>query len=228
MKLALSSSHRDFFNKNRYLELDGLLKNTTLQSLKNDLEAGISERVKAPYRQQTTSKIFLEGHDLWRSHPVLKKYVTQNIWAELASELVSYRPLRLGFDQFFLGGESANQGESFSLLKQKKFTLEEYSCVNEVLCGLMICLNAPDSIDDTTENIFSKIAGNGIYFGKDFSIDFSVLTHLPKAQYLMIVYVQQNSVYTLNENDPFTHFLKHLGYVFGDKLNDKLNPIVLR
>ncbi|QLH36192.1 MAG: hypothetical protein HWD61_08680 [Parachlamydiaceae bacterium] len=45
---------------------------------------------------------------------------------------------------------------------------------------------------------------------------------------MLLAFADFRTVYILNENDPHTHTLKHLGYVFGDKLSDKLNPIVYR
>jgi len=47
-------------------------------------------------------------------------------------------------------------------------------------------------------------------------------------RYLMLVYTHPTAIYYLEEKDPKTHHLKSLGYVFGDRLNDKLNPIVYR
>lgn len=45
---------------------------------------------------------------------------------------------------------------------------------------------------------------------------------------LMIAYCDKYSQYLYEEADPQVHFLKSLGYVFGDRLNDQLHPILLR
>lgn len=228
MKFALTSSHVDFYHKNKFIEIESLINESTLQKMQEEFHHALTEKLKTPFRQNTAAKIFLEGHDLWRTHAKLKKYVTQTTWAEIAAELASYQRLRLGFDQFFLGGDSSKIDDVYTELLQQNISLADYSSVNEIQCGLMICLSKPDLIDSTTESVFSITPGNAVFFNKDFPIDFTRLPHLPKGQYLLLVYVQHNSVYVLNENDPFTHFLKHLGYVFGDRLNDKLNPIVSR
>ena len=77
--------------------------------------------------------------------------------------------------------------------------------------------------------IFSAKAGNGVFFSPQATIDFQILfTKRQGFAYILVVYVQSTTVYILNTNDPHAHTLKKYGYVFGDKLSDKSNPIIYR
>lgn len=54
------------------------------------------------------------------------------------------------------------------------------------------------------------------------------LPNFENSTYLMVAYCDKYSQYLFEERDPQVHFLKSLGYVFGDRLNDQLHPILLR
>ena len=62
----------------------------------------LSERLKtsqAQLRFISPEMLFLQGRDLWRSSPSLHKLAAQVRFAEIASELIEKKPLRLGYDQ---------------------------------------------------------------------------------------------------------------------------------
>lgn len=43
---------------------------------------------------------------------------------------------------------------------------------------------------------------------------------------LVIAFCDRITVYVRNDNDPFTHDLKKMGYVFGDRLRDDTHPLL--
>lgn len=242
MKFAIAKQHRDFFHKNQCIEFTDLLNEKVCQDLISLIDLVLSERMNVPANQlnkQNSSKLFMAGHDLWRGNESIRKIVTLPRLAEIAAELIETMPLRLGYDQLFPGVHKSVLDLSqnlYSDLLTHVYTLEDISSMQGVLCGLMLCLSAPEkppipeeiTQEETKTGLFSLTAGSGVYFSPKFSIDFNTLATLQGYRYLMIVYVHPTSVYILKETDLHTHALKRLGYVFGDRLSEKLNPIVYR
>ena len=43
----------------------------------------------------------------------------------------------------------------------------------------------------------------------------------------LVVFTLHNGIYIENKNDPETHYLKELGYFFGDSLKNETHPLIL-
>lgn len=249
MKFSVASEHRQYFQKHLSIEFEGLLTQEQLTTLQTACGATLATRLETRpgrLKDKSADQIFSAGRDLWRSDDQIKKAVTQRLLAEIASELIERKPLRLGYDQFFpfpVQMQNFVSTESpFTDFLQQQPTIKEISCINNILCGLVLCLSgakgkeildvAPMNESPTLlippVNIFPKIAGHGVFFHPDARLDLYQLLERPSQDYLMIIYTQARSQYTLQESDLNTHALKRLGYVFGDRLSDKLNPIVYR
>lgn len=249
MKFSVANEHRHYFQKNLSIEFEGLLTQNQLSALQIACESTLAERLEtrpSRVKDKSADQIFLAGRDLWRSDEQIKKTVVQRLLAEIASELIERKPLRLGYDQFYPNPIQAQKlvtiTNPFVDFLQQQPTIKEISCINGILCGLMLCLSgakgkefldvAPMEKSPTLlippVNIFPKIAGHGVFFHPDARIDLNQLLERPGQDYLMIIYTQATAQYTLQEGDLNTHTLKRLGYVFGDRLSDKLNPIVYR
>ena len=236
MKFATASEHRDFFQKQGAIEFEGLISSEQLKQLNKEINSTLSAHLKiAPsdLKKQTSQTLFMNGRDLWRDQPNLKKIVWQKIFSEIAAELIEAKPLRLGFDQYFPSpsrfGLSDNESRSYDDLLNKKLPLIDISSLQGVLCGLMLCTFAPVAEAEAIPgDIFSTTAGNGVFFAPETPLAFDRMRNLMGNNYLMLVYVQQTTVYVPGQEDPQTHALKKLGYTYGDKLNDKLNPIIYR
>jgi hypothetical protein len=54
------------------------------------------------------------------------------------------------------------------------------------------------------------------------------LTPAKNSRFLLMGYGDSYSQYLHVPNDPQGHYLKSIGYVFGDHLNDSLHPLLLR
>ena len=243
MKFAIAKEHRDFFNKHHAVELEGFFSTEQIQSLKSSLDATLAARLKISVRELKTQHpeaLFAAGRDVWRTNEAVQKFVTQKNLAEIASELTNSQVMRLGMDQYFLTlNNKIYQAEdpAYNQLIHFPHHLEEITCLQGALCGLMIALeDMPEGHDDASESksefspvtIFPKKSGNVIYFDKETLLDWRPLSQQIQTRYLMIVYVQLISVYVNNPQDPNLHSLKQYGYVFGDRLSDKKNPIVYR
>lgn len=232
MKFATSSEHRDFFYKNGLIELEGLVSPAQLVEINKSIDESLEKRLAKPLRKATSEEVFSAGRDLWRISDVLKRLSTNSRMAQLATELTGTRNLRLGYEQFFpetkrLFDSQALPGTYYSYVRQQK-TLNEISCLQDIACGLLLCLSGTPTETADKQTIFSSTPGNGVYFNPQLAIDFNAIELSGNQRYLLIVYAEASSVYLLNESDPHTHALKHLGYVFGDKLHERLNPTVFR
>jgi len=235
MKFSVSYEHRQFFQKQQHIEFDGLLTASQLVELKQAIESTLALRLaveESSVHRQSADKLFMEGHDLWRANEAIKKIDMNSILAGIAAELVETKGLRLGYDQFLpdLSRRSyVTKGERpLENFLKSAHTLNEMSGLQGIACGLILCLSEPLKPElVATEHCFTQIPGNGVYISPDFAIDFQKL--IPQqGTYLLIVYTEASAYYILNEGDPHAHVLKHLGYHFGDKLKDKLNPVVFR
>ncbi len=227
MKFAVHFQHRDYFNKQGFIEFQDLLSPAQLDPLNHSIQEVLAQRMNIPViglSEAQPQLLFLQGYDLWRSNPTIRKTVASPKLAEIASELTQQQPLRLGFDEYF-----PSPLNYLELLKQGD--LNGLSCIQGIVCGLMLCLKGPAVESPTTaaaSSIFSRIPGHAVFFHPTSPIDLQELGSNSEYAYLLITYVKSNAVYTFQPNDPHTHALKQWGYSFGDKLSDKLNPILTK
>lgn len=225
MKLAIDNVQRQYFRKNHAIEFE-LLSPLQLDELNHGIEQALG-----PSAGESADKTFAAGRDLWRRNELVKKYVTNRSLAEIASELIEYKPLRLAFDQFYPSLSKTSPFLQKGLYKQflqQPRSLKEISSIQGLLCGLVICLSGEPGEENKPVTIFPSIPGNGTFFSVDAVLDFQELLQEQAHRYLMVAYTHATSIYVLEENDPQTHELKRLGYVFGDKLSDRDHPLVYR
>jgi len=248
MKFATSKAHRDFFLKQGWIEFEGLMAEDQLALFNQAVDQVLAERLKCtPQKLSTFSagKKFFQGRDMWRSDPFLHKIACNVRFAEIAAELMELKTVRLGYDQLFPVPEKKvhlpePSDVVYSNFLQKRASLESVSCIQGVLGGLIFALNGEkgESLQkegregqEPLENgidIFPEQAGNAIFFQPTAQIDWSRLSVHADQRFYLIVYTSARSLYILQPEDPHTHALKHLGYVFNDKLSDKLHPLICR
>lgn len=240
MKFAILKEQRDYFQKQGWIEFEDILSPDQLIQFNQSIDRGLAKRAACPLDKVeylSAEQQFQYGRDLWRTDEQLKKMVCLSRFAELGSELVEKRPIRLGYDQIFPSrpeGLALKQGQSvYGQFLNQVTSLEQISCVDQLLFGLMICLTpqTEESISDATYegvNVFPMQPGHAIFFQPQAQIHLSHLYRYPGQRFYLIVYTQTNAHYYLQPQDPHTYDLKHLGYIFYDLLKDKLNPVVLR
>lgn len=240
MKFAIAKEHRDFFRKQGWIEFEDFLSADQLVQANQAIDQVLAERLQLhveQLNQLSSESSYLQGRDVWRSNPFLRKLVTQPRFAEIASELIETKPLRLGYDQVL----PAPYSFKFSQPKQQVYahfieqttSLEAVSCLQGVLCGLILALKQPEEPREGSAvegiNIFSTQSASAIFFQPTVPINWSALFSCrPGERFYLIVYTEAMARYHLQPQDPHTHALKQLGYVFNDKLNDHLHPIVYR
>ena len=231
MKFAIVKEQRDFFNRQGQIEFDALINSQQIEEIQGAINFGVAERLGIPaglLYKSSPLNTYVSSHDMWRTNPFIKKIVTGQKLAEIASELIEYKPLRLGYDQYFPFDKVRYSADApYTDLFQPPLSLEVRSCLDKVVCGLVICLSG-DGATSQEGTIFPTTPGNGTFFLPHRELDFSTLKGNDVYRYLLIVYVEKATHYVHNDKDPQGHFNKQLGYVFGDRLLDKYHPIVYR
>ncbi len=227
MNFSANGEHRDFFHQHSWIECEGILSSSQLELLPKEIKEALLIRTGIRKEAIDDDKSFMLGRDLWRAAPLLKKIIVQKSLGQIASELTECKPLRIGYDQFF---PSVGQYQgAYSKFLEQTITLQELSGIQGVMCGLMLCVAPPNKHLSalTSENIFPFSVGNGVFFTPDFPIDFRILKAIG-GEYLLVVYVKEKAIYCRQDRDPNNHTFKQLGYNYGDRLLDALNPIVYR
>lgn len=212
INFSVVGEHRNFFRKHQWIECEELLSPKELS-----------------YIQEKIENKEIAQRDLWRQEAPLKKIVLNKSLARVAAELTETRSLRFGYDQLLiLPKKTHEEPTAYDLLLQQTLSLENISSIQGVICGVMLCVQADQSahIDEQDSPIFSINPGNGVFFTPEFPIDFTTVHRRPGCTYLMIVYVQPTSVYYSQPHDPFCRHFQQLGYQFGDRLSEQLNPLV--
>lgn len=224
MKFAVDSAHRDFFKNNHAIEFQEFFTAEQIQLVRGQLQIVLSQRLKEKgitFDKASAEELYMAGRDVWRSNNDLRKFVTQSKLADIAADLTEERQIRLGYDQYLPSPPHHKLSDSaYQKLLNLELTLDSASCIQGILCGAMIAL---EDASETKALIFPQRAGNVVYFDAAAPLAFS-----QGSEALMIVYTRHKALYILQPNDPQTHALKKQGYVFGDGLKDKLNPILKR
>jgi len=255
MNFSVIGEHRDFFRKHHWIECEGVLSASQQAVLSREMATVLAARLKLPISKASANQLFASGHDLWRGAAPLKKIILQKGLAEIAAELLEEKPLRFGYDQLFPPLASVSMGaDAYGAFLKQTLSLREISSIQGIVCGAMLCVVAPtinEVIDEEVKivdaplesglmssqlssqpvpissvPIFSTTAGNGIFFSPDTPISFEGLRSHSGGTYLLLVYTKPNAVYYRQDLDPHLHDFRNLGYNFGDRLLDRLNPLV--
>lgn len=240
MRSITAKEHRDYFQKNGSIHFTGLVSEHQHDNIRSWIEEALCQKLGVEKRkllQYPFVDQFKAGRDISRENQNLRQFVTQAKFAEIASELIERKPLRLAYDQFFpayhpslLDNESSSS--IFNFFRQTT-PLETISSVEGICSGFILAFNQSENrpahnVVSEEIDIFSLDKNQILFFDTSKPINFNrFFDHINQAFY-MVVYSKQLSYYRLNEKDPNTHVLKHTGYIYNDQLNDKLNPIVYR
>lgn len=198
MKFSISLEQRNYLQKNGFIPFYELLNEGEIKRL--DL---IFQKKIDVFR------------DLWRSYEELKPIVFSKRLVDLAYELIQKKPLRFAFDRFIPGKKTTLTGGETPLKDYfGENSIEERSCLRP-LVGMFVIL-----LEDEEE----MPKGSGYFILPQSKFPFLELSK----KILLIAYTDQYGQYFYETKDPDVHYLKNLGYVFGDRLNDQLHPILLR
>ncbi len=235
MKFTIDSKHREYYNLQGSVEFEALLDATQTGQLYSAICQTLAKRLKHPLEKvehHPAELLFMQGYDLWREHPFIRKLVTSLHFSQIAADLEAKKSLRLGYTLYFPSPPLLVEAEpvlkSYQQLLQKHTSLISLSCLQGIESALMLCIKSPHELSPLPSSLFALKAGDGIYFKPTISFNFQDLLPRQGYAYLLIVYVKPMTVYTFQAHDPHGHYLKQWGYNYNDRLTDKLNPILLR
>lgn len=242
MKFAIAREHLDFFYQHHHIEFENLLTPQEVDTLKKSMFETLAKRLNTheeKLKTQSFASLYKAGFDLWRSSDTIKKIVLRPQFAEIASNLVKKKPLRIGFDQaFYIPKIFHESKESMPPLFKKETSLASTSCLQGIACGLILHLDAPAvptenlelSIQEDVQKLspIPRQAGSGIFFSPDAPLSLEHLISTPGICQILIAYTKDITLYRLCEDDPQTHIYKKMGYVFGDRLKNTSHPLIFR
>jgi|HubBroStandDraft_4_1064222.scaffolds.fasta_scaffold65575_2 hypothetical protein len=224
MRFAITADHRDFFNKNHYIEFEEVLSLAQLSSLKQNAEETLAKRLRIPVqklKEKSAPEIYHAGYDLWRDNEEIKKIAHKQAFASLASELMQTLPLRYGFDQYFATYQ-CHASSPYDL----PLSLQEISCIHPLAGGLLLPLE--DLPSPPTFFPLPLKKGNALFISAAFALPWPHLFATCGLCFFLIVYTTKKAFFREGSHDPHAASLKKLGLAFNDQLNDSLHPIVLR
>lgn len=146
--------------------------------------------------------------DLWRTQAPLKQIVFSKRLAELVFELTQKKPLRLAYDQYIPERLHYEEQDPLKEIFGSE-PLQNRTSISSLIGALLIGIK-------TSESYFILPTCAFPY------------ESLEPHPFFMIAYGDSHSQYLYETRDPENHYLKSLGYVFGDHLKDNLHPILLR
>ncbi len=198
MRYVLASEHRDYFTNQGHISFEDILPLDLIEKAETIVSSN--------------------ARDLWRSQESIKQLVFQRTCARIVAELTRSSIVRIGFDQSLCGGLP-------STFVDTTCSLSDLSCVQPILCGLMIRLTEGDPPPKTTAFCpFPEKRSSLIFFSPKTLITLAPLSRLVGQKFLLIAYIGKQSMYVAREKDPFVHTIKSLGYAFGDHLSTLTHP----
>lgn len=240
MKIAIANEHKEFFRKHGWIEFNDFFTQDQIFLCNKHIKDSLVSRLKTipeAISQKSSCELFSAGRDLWRESTNLLKFISQPKLAQISSELLDKRPLRLAYDQFYPdinSKQSVQKDLSYSKFLDQNVSLEDVSSIKGILCGVMIGLSpAIEKIDippaeSEGMDIFPNGLGHVLFFLPDRKIDFKKYFLHPEQKYLLIVYAQSTSFYQPQLTDPQAYFIKQYGYDRNDKLTQQFHPIIYR
>lgn len=232
MKISIENTHREYFKENRCIAFEGLLKPKEVEELKNAIQVNIHRRLEIPLSHQLDvgdTAISQEGRDLWRESRLIRNYTHKRKWSEMVANIADEKPLRLACDHGMIWPKEdhfSSDDYFWADLIYKGKSLNEIISVQGITCGLIVCLQPPNT-PPVEEVVFPSEAGDVLLISPDFTFD-EINDHLDLRGgiYYLIVYSQSISLAVQRPQDRHGALMRKMGYTFGDRLNDKLHPIV--
>ena len=212
MKFSISLDQRYFLNQKGFIPFYALLSNQELKTLNDALE----------------SKKSAAKHDLWREDDAIKQIVFSRRLVNLVYELTNVKPLRIAFDHYLpvksKGLLDTEKKSSLETFFENPIPIQERMSINPLVGMFVLVLNTDSDVDGE----MSVTAGGGYFILPTTTFSLDLISVSPNQRLFLIGYGDSHSQYLYETKDPDVHYLKTLGYVFGDRLNDHMHPILYR
>lgn len=223
MRFALTADHREFFNKNRYIEFENMLSLSQVALLKKNADEALAARLRLPVNklsEKPSTELYQAGYDLWRDNEAMKKTMQKNAFATIASELFQVVPLRYAFDQYFY----ITKGSTAPF--PQPFSLQETSCLSPLAGALLLPLE--DLMQPIVSFPLPINAGRGLFISPSLPLPWTELFSTQGLRFILIAFAMEKTFFLADTRDPHAVNLKKLGYIFNELLTDARHPILLR
>lgn len=209
MRLFLTDDQKAFFQKNRFIEIEGLLPLEKIAQIEKLSELTLAQRT-------SSENSFLQGYDLWRDNQELKEILHKRSLIKIIAELFNTFPLRIAFDQYL--------HTTFPPPIPTTWALEELSCIKPLAGSLLIPLSC---VHPLKSHFPFPQKGNVLFLAPDYPIPWPLLFGLEGLKLLMVHFAPEKALYQQEIRDPHQHVLKKWGYVFGDRLRNQHHPLLI-
>ncbi|VHO04122.1 hypothetical protein [Candidatus Rhabdochlamydia sp. T3358] len=208
MRLFLTDDQKEFFQKNRFIEIEGLLPLEKITQIEKLSDLTLAKRLQ--------SKSSLE-YDLWRDNKELKEILHKRSLIKIIAELFNTFPLRIAFDQYI-------KATSIPPI-QTTWALEELSCIKPLAGSILIPLSFSKPLKSHFP--FPQKIGSVLFLAPEYPIPWPLLFGLEGLKLLIVSFAPEKAIYQQETRDPHQHVLKKWGYVFGDSLHNQHHPILI-
>ena len=212
MKFIVDNSHREFVQENGWIEFEEVMGAQVCKAILASAEQ-VFRRRGAPSKAslpEDALNMFKAGRDIWREDLDLKRLICHRTLSEIVSELVEAKPLRLAYDQILTP-------KIQYCLSQGVLSGSLGPCQG-LVATIAICLEGQG------EGILPSLPGHTSVI-----LPTTPLTLAPlQGTFLLIGYCRAVARYAIQPLDPCANVPKTWGYAVGDRLMDRLHPIVYR
>lgn len=215
MRFFLTDDQKEFFQKHRFLEIEGLLPLAKLIQIEKLSEETLTKRLGS---KNSPLEIFLQGYDLWRDNKELKEILHKRSFIKIIADLFNTFPLRIAFDQYL-------KASSLAPPIQATWALEELSCIKPLAGSVLIPLSFSKPLKSHFP--FPQKIGNILCLAPDYPIPWPLLFALEDLKLLLVSFAPEKALYQAEIRDPHQHALKKWGYVFGDNLHHQHHPLLI-
>ncbi|MEK7339919.1 MAG: hypothetical protein AABZ92_04305 [Verrucomicrobiota bacterium] len=204
----MTDDQKEFFQKNRFIEIEGLLPLEKITQIEKLSDLTLAKR---------SENSFLQGYDLWRDNKELKEILHKRSLIKIIAELFNTFPLRIAFDQYI-------KATSPSPI-QTTWALEELSCIKPLAGSMLIPLSFSKPLKSHFP--FPQKIGNVLFLAPDYPIPWPLLFGSEGLKLLIVNFAPEKAIYQQETRDPHQHVLKKWGYAFGDSLNNQHHPLLI-
>ena len=218
MRFKVTGDHRKVLEKQKFIEFEDVFSLEEIEKASQHVDGVLAKKTKQLIDTQSCPELFHVGRDLWRDDPVLENFICNRGLAQLTAQLFQQKTLYLGFDQAlrtttrpgFPGATPA--------------TLQQKSCIQPLVGVVLIRLSG----ESDPLSMLPKKRENVVLMAPNLILPWEMFFQEPKRSFLMIGYAPAKALYVCEKNDPNLHFLKKLGYAFGDHLNTNFHPLLYK
>lgn len=218
MRFKVTGDHRKVLEKQRYIEFEDVFSTDELEKVSQHIDVVLGQRTRRLIETASCEELFRAGRDLWRDDSILKNFVSNRGVAQLAAELFQQKTLCLAFDQSLRTTLRAGFSGATPATVQKK------SCIQPLAGAVLVQLSGQSH----SASILPKKRENAVFIAPQLTLPWEIFFQEPQSSFLLIGYASQKALYVCEKSDPNLHFLKKLGYVFGDHLNTDHHPLLYK